>query len=67
MSDAFHLPGQRSLAHRFRRSFIYGLLILYAFYSLLPLLVMVSNSLRTIEEIKSGSMLALPAAPTLDA
>jgi glucose/mannose transport system permease protein len=52
---------------RLARLSIYLLLLLFACYSLLPLVVMLSNSLRTIEEIKAGSILAFPAAPTLDA
>ncbi|NTJ11543.1 carbohydrate ABC transporter permease [Rhizobium lusitanum] len=49
------------------RLLIYFVLGLFVFYSLLPLLVMLSNSFRTIDEIKAGSVLALPSAPTLDA
>lgn len=56
-----------SLSQAAARLLIYFVLGLFAFYSLLPLLVMLSNSFRTIDEIKAGSVLALPSAPTLDA
>lgn len=48
------------------RLVIYGLLILAALYFLLPLFVMLVNALKPLDEIRSGSMLALPAAPTLE-
>lgn len=66
MADAATFSTAR-LGHRLARISIYLLLLLFAFYSLLPLLVMLSNSLRTIEEIKGGSILAFPSSPTLDA
>jgi glucose/mannose transport system permease protein len=49
------------------RVVIYGLLILFAIFYLLPLFVMVVTSFKTLGEIHDGNMLALPMAPTLDA
>ena len=46
---------------------VYALLILVCLYYLLPLFVMVTTSLKPFEEIRSGNLLALPEAPTLDA
>jgi glucose/mannose transport system permease protein len=49
------------------RVVIYGPLILFAIFYLLPLFVMVVTSFKTLGEIHDGNMLALPMAPTLDA
>jgi glucose/mannose transport system permease protein len=47
------------------RALIYALLILLAVYYLLPLYVMVVNSLKPLDEIRQGNMLALPQVPTI--
>ena len=44
----------------FARAAIYAVLILFAVYYLLPLYVMVVNSLKPLSEIRQGNMLALP-------
>ena len=44
----------------FVRALIYALLILFAVYYLLPLYVMLVNSLKPLSEIQQGNMLALP-------
>lgn len=44
---------------------IYGLLILFAAFYLLPLFVMLITSFKTLDEIRDGNMLALPRNPTL--
>ncbi|PZN47221.1 MAG: sugar ABC transporter permease, partial [Proteobacteria bacterium] len=49
----------------FIRAAIYGLLILFAVYYLLPLYVMLVNSLKPLEEIRQGNMLALPQQWTI--
>lgn len=53
------------------RAAIYTLLIVFAFYYLLPLYVMLVNSVKPLEEIRQGNMLAPPAqwtfAPWLSA
>ncbi|MGZ3183313.1 MAG: carbohydrate ABC transporter permease [Telluria sp.] len=46
---------------------IYALLALCALYYLFPLYVMVSTSLKPLDEIRDGNLLALPHAPVLDA
>jgi len=48
------------------RVFIYLILIIFAIYYLLPLYVMLTNSLKPLEEIRSGGMLNLPSVWTLD-
>ena len=49
------------------RTFIYFILFLFAFIYLAPLYVMFSTSLKDIEEIRSGNLMALPLDPTLNA
>jgi glucose/mannose transport system permease protein len=49
----------------FMRAAIYVLLILFAVYFLLPLYVMLVNSLKPLSEIQQGRMLALPLEWTL--
>ena len=48
------------------RAVIYSLLILFAVYYLLPLYVMVVNSLKPLEEIRQGGMLNLPKVWTIE-
>ena len=48
------------------RIVIYGLLLLFAVFYLLPLFVMVTTSFKTLDEIRDGNMLALPMAPTIE-
>ena len=45
---------------------IYALLILFAVYYLLPLYVMLVNSLKPLDEIRQGNMLALPRPWTIE-
>lgn len=49
------------------RWLLYGLLGLFALYYLLPLFVMVTTSLKSLEEIRTGSLVALPREVTFDA
>jgi len=48
------------------RAVIYTALIFFALYYLLPLYVMLVNSVKPLDEIRGGAMLALPQAFTLD-
>jgi glucose/mannose transport system permease protein len=50
---------------RLMRALIYALLMLFALYYLLPLYVMVVNSVKPLGEIQQGRMLALPLEATL--
>ena len=56
---------------RLARAVIYAALILFAVYFLLPLFVMLVNSVKPLDEIRGGNMLALPeqftVAPWLSA
>jgi glucose/mannose transport system permease protein len=58
MSNA--AAGAPSASGVFARAAIYAVLILFAVYYLLPLFVMVVNSLKPLSEIREGNMLALP-------
>lgn len=51
---------------RLTRALIYALLILFAVYYLLPLFVMLVNSVKPLAEIRSGNMLAFPDVFTLE-
>jgi glucose/mannose transport system permease protein len=48
------------------RTIIYGLLLIFAIFYLMPLFVMLVTSFKTMDEIQSGNMLALPQSPTLE-
>jgi glucose/mannose transport system permease protein len=47
------------------RAIIYAVLILFAVFYLLPLYVMLANSLKPLSEIRQGNMLALPQEWTI--
>ena len=51
---------------RVTRTFIYLVLLLFALFYLLPLFIMLANSLKPLEEITGGNMIALPQTWTLD-
>jgi glucose/mannose transport system permease protein len=48
------------------RAVIYSALLLFAVYYLLPLFVMLVNSVKPLDEIRSGNMLALPETWTFE-
>ena len=52
---------------RVARLGLYAFLLCAAAFFLLPLYVMVVTSFKPMEEIRQGTLLALPAAPTLEA
>ena len=58
---------QRSIFQHLLRILLYSVLLFMALIYLLPLLVMVMNSLKDVEEIRNGSLLALPKDPSLAA
>ena len=58
---------QNAISHgKLTRALIYGALILFAVYYLLPLYVMLVNSFKPLEEIRQGGMLNLPQAWTIE-
>ena len=46
---------------------LYSILVLFAIYYLLPFFVMVTTSLKSLDEIRTGSLVALPREVTFDA
>lgn len=48
------------------RAALYTILILFAVYYLLPLFVMLVNSVKTLDEIRGGNMMSLPQVFTLE-
>ncbi len=57
-------PGLAASSNRLTRALLYAALILFAVYFLLPLFVMLVNSVKPLDEIRGGNMLALPLAFT---
>ncbi len=53
-------------SNKFLRALLYSVLILFAIYYLLPLYVMLVNSVKPLEEIRQGDMLSLPTLFTLE-
>ena len=51
---------------RLTRALLYAALLVFAFYYLLPLYVMVVNSLKPLDEIRQGGMLNLPQSWTIE-
>jgi glucose/mannose transport system permease protein len=54
-------------ASRVGRAAVYGLLILVCLYYLMPLFVMINTSLKTLEDIRGGDLLAFPQQITFEA
>ncbi|MHA7884740.1 carbohydrate ABC transporter permease [Nitratireductor rhodophyticola] len=52
--------------NRLARAAIYSVLIVFAVYYLLPLYVMLVNSVKPLDEIRQGNMLALPDVFTFE-
>lgn len=53
-------------ANAVTRTFIYVALLVFALFYLVPLLVMLVNSLKPLSEITQGNMIALPRAWTIE-
>ena len=56
----------KSLSGRVQQICLYGSLLLFAFLFLLPMYVMLVNSVKPLEEIQAGSMMFLPQTWTLE-
>ena len=52
--------------NRASRFLLYFTLILAALYALAPMWVMLATSLKTLDEIREGSLIAAPHAPTIE-
>lgn len=51
--------------NRVSRFFLYAMLTLAALYALAPMWVMLVTSFKTLDEVREGSLLAAPHAPTI--
>lgn len=65
MADGYraHSAGPQRIA----RLVMYALLAVFAVYYLMPLFVMVTTSLKTLDDIRAGNLVALPTEITFDA
>jgi glucose/mannose transport system permease protein len=59
-------PDNAANINKLARGLIYVALILFAIYYLLPLYVMVVNSVKPLSEIREGNMLSLPSVLTFE-
>lgn len=55
-----------TLKNRILRVLLFALIGLFALYYLLPLFVMIATSLKTLEEIRTGSLVSLPRQITFE-
>jgi glucose/mannose transport system permease protein len=68
MTDDINSTTQTSMIGKLAlRWGLYILLCLFALYYLMPLFVMVTTSLKSLDEIRTGSLVALPREVTFDA
>ncbi len=65
MSGAYHSP--TAGAHLAGRFLIYALLAVFALYYLMPLFVMLTTSLKTLDDIRTGNLISLPREISFDA
>lgn len=52
--------------HKATRVFIYLVLLLFALFYLIPFVIMVINSVKPLDEIRGGNMMALPTIWTIE-
>ncbi len=64
---AEHVQAQIAGPQVLGRILVYGLLVLLALYYLMPLFVMLSTSVKTLDDIRGGNLIALPAEITFEA
>ncbi|WP_366654960.1 carbohydrate ABC transporter permease [Fodinicurvata sp. EGI_FJ10296] len=56
----------KSASNTFLRWLLFSILGLFALYYLMPMIVMVITALKPLDEIRTGTLLSLPQAPTLE-
>jgi len=59
-------PSKKPSSLTFDRVWLYAILLMFAFLFLMPIYVMVINSIKPLDEIRAGNLVALPLAPTLE-
>ena len=67
MSERVQVAAERTPGVIAGRIFIYSLLVVAAFYFLLPFVVMVFTSIKTMEDIRMGTLISLPTEVTFEA
>ncbi|WP_339778990.1 carbohydrate ABC transporter permease [uncultured Thalassospira sp.] len=67
MADLQTYGQDSGLKHTLLRGLLYLVLILFSIYYLFPLFVMVTTSLKSLTEIREGSLISLPRVVTFDA
>jgi glucose/mannose transport system permease protein len=65
VAEAFRT--QSAGGQRIGRVVVYTLLVLFALYYLMPLFVMLTTSLKTLDDIRAGNLLSLPKEITFEA
>ncbi len=65
MADAHY--SQTAGSHLVGRIVIYALLVVFALYYLMPLFVMITTSLKTLDDIRTGNLISLPREISFDA
>ncbi|WP_208347715.1 carbohydrate ABC transporter permease [Pseudaestuariivita rosea] len=66
MTDIPFQPRRSNTSRLFLRVLLYVLIALFALYYLMPLFVMLTTSLKSLEEIRTGSLIALPRDITFE-
>ena len=67
MTDVSAIRRQSTASKTALRWLLYVILCVFALYYLMPLFVMLTTSLKSLEEIRTGSLVALPREITFDA
>ncbi len=65
MADGHY--AQTAGSHFVGRIVIYALLVVFALYYLMPLFVMITTSLKTLDDIRTGNLISLPREISFDA
>ena len=67
MADITALPGAKSPWQSAARFGLYALLLIFAAYYILPFIVILSTSMKDLDEIRNGTLLSLPSEINLEA
>jgi glucose/mannose transport system permease protein len=66
MADKQVIVAPKSIGHISGRILMYAIMILAAFYFLMPFCVMLLTSLKSMDDIRMGNLISLPTAITLE-
>ncbi len=66
-SNSTSINGSKSNSELLFRVMIYGVLIVAAFYFLIPLIIMLFTSVKTMNDIRTGNLISFPRELTFDA